>query len=226
MSAVESTLERLGVWRDASERAALLSRLGINRDTAWFARRKNLAHSPIVPSDGMSLSMSEQFYVVHAPVRAVFDEYVAAPPFEVWPKERIEFRFAYAPGGDVRLEPTQPWPGLQEGMRLFADLKVWPLQAMQLMVGVEITRVQADREIRYDYLDGSVTLGFNRMRFEADADDPRATHVHHYSEYRGTSLRDRLLMPLLQPVLHVGFVNAMHYGMRARIEAKCASAGR
>lgn len=186
----------------------------LSRDTAWFARRGPLHERRILSTAGQSLRVSEQRYTIAAPLPRVFAAYCSASPAEVWPRERVVFRCAFAPGGSERLGA---WPGMQVGMKVFADLLVVPLRFLRIMVGVEVTRLEPGREIRYDYLDGSTTAGFNSIQFIEDGD---ATRVRHYSEYVGTSPGVRAVIPTFQPILHVGFVDGMHRGMKARIEGR------
>lgn len=189
----------------------------LSRDVAWFDRRRSLVALPVVPTLGARLAVSAQRYEIAAPLARVFEAYVSAPPAEVWPADRIAFRCAFAPGSSTRIGPDDPWPGLAVGTKLFADLAVLPGRSLlAIMVGVEVTRVEPLREIRYDYLEGAVTRGWNAMLFTPVSHG--VTRVDHVSHYRGTSALDRLLMPLLQPVLHVGFVDALHARMKARIE--------
>ena len=205
----------------------LMAGLGLARDLAWFDRRVVLEDQEIDPvPEGTGLKVSEQHYTVAAPLQAVFDAYLHAQPDEAWPAEWIRFHFALLPGSRERLDADN-YPGaLPVGSRVFVELKCRPLQRwLCLMVGVEVTRIDPGREIRYEYLEGSVTMGHNSMFFEAaeDEDGQPCTRIHHYSEYRGTSLLLRTVMPLFQPTMHVGFVDALHRGMKERIEAGAGS---
>jgi len=194
-----------------------VSALSLSRDVAWFDRRHSLIDLPVLPTGGQHLSRSAQRYEIHAPLERVFSEYLAAPPAAVWPADRITFRFGVAPGTRERIGPKAPWPGLAVGTKLFADLAVVPFgQRLRIMVGVVVTRIEPLFEIRYDYLQGAVTRGWNSMRFCALASG--RTQVDHVSHYRGTAALHRALMPLLQPVLHVGFVDALHANMKEQIE--------
>lgn len=194
----------------------------LSRDVAWFDRRRSLLDLPVLPVGDERLSLSAQRYVIGAPLPRVFAEYLAAPPAEVWPADRITFRFGVAPRSRQRIGPDAPWPGLSVGTKLFADLAVVPFgRLLRIMVGVVVTRIEPLFEIRYDYLEGAVTRGWNSMRFAALADGH--TRVDHVSYYRGTAVLHRALMPLLQPVLHVGFVDGLHANMKARLERAGAS---
>lgn len=192
--------------------------MSLSRDVAWFDRRRSLVDLAVLPTGSEPLSCSAQRYEIAAPLGRVFAAYLGAPPGEAWPAERIAFRCAFAPGSSTRIRPGDPWPGLAVGMRLFADLAVVPRggRLLSIMVGVLVTRVEPLTEIRYDYLEGAVTRGWNAMRFSEPS--PGRTRVDHVSWYRGTAALHRALMPLLQPVLHVGFVDALHARMKARIE--------
>jgi hypothetical protein len=182
----------------------------IQRDVAYFARQGPLERRRVIPTAGQLLAISEQRFVIERGISDVFAAYRAAPPDRLWPRERISYRQAFLPDGTRR----DDYPELEVGMKLFCDLKF--LEVIRIMVGVEVTKIEPEREIRYDYLEGAVTMGWNSVCFEPDG--PARTRVRHYSEYRGTSWRDRLLMPLLQPYLHVGFVNALHRNMKTLIE--------
>ena len=201
----------------------LMAWLGLARDLAWFDRRMVLEDQGIAPiPEGAPLKVSEQRYTVAAPLQEVFDAYLHAQPDEAWPIEWIRFHFALLPGSRQRLDADR-YPGaLPVGSRVFVELKCRPLHRwLCLMVGIEVTRIDPGREIRYEYLEGSVTMGHNSMFFEAaeDASGRPYTRIHHASEYLGTSSLLRLVMPFFQPMLHVGFVDALHHGMKARIEA-------
>lgn len=189
--------------------------MNLSRDVAWFDRQLSLVDLPVLPTRGEDLSCSAQDYEIDAPLGRVFAAYLATPPAAAWPAERITFRFAVAPGSTSRLGPGDPWPGLAAGTRLFGDLSIVP-GLLSIMVGVLVTRVVPLTEIRYDYLQGAVTSGWNSMSFSEPS--PGRTRIDHVSWYRGTAPLHRALMPLLQPVLHVGFVDAMHALMKARIE--------
>jgi hypothetical protein len=203
--------------KNASAIGRFLSQVGISKDAAYFSRKKPLGQRSIMPMPADSeLSISEQFYRIQAPIQDVFSAYTMTPPAEVWPAQRIVYHSLWAPPYAQPWDDSQQWPGLQLGMKLICDLKVIPpFTALRIYVGVEVTRIETDRCIRYDYLEDSVTVGYNEIRFIAESDG--STRLHHYSEYRGTSLRDRLLMPLMQNYLHVGFVDALHMGMAAKI---------
>ncbi len=193
--------------------------MSLSRDVAWFDRRGSLLDLPVLPTGGETLSCSTQHYEIAAPLGRVFATYVGTPPAAAWPAERITFRCAFAPGSSARIRPGDPWPGLSVGTRLFGDLAVVPLvfgRLLSIMVGVVVTRVEPLTEIRYDYLEGAVTRGWNSMLFSEPS--PGRTRIDHVSWYRGTAALHRALMPLLQPVLHVGFVDALHARMKARIE--------
>jgi hypothetical protein len=196
---------------------------GLCRDLAYFDARVSLNDLPIIPvGPDERLPVSEQKYSIHGPLDTVFDAYRCAEPHEMWPRDRITFRFCTLPGSDKRHGPEGEIPPIEEGMKVFCDLKVKPLDRyLAIMVGVAVTRVETNREIRYDYLEGSVTRGFNSMRFHEETNDrgERVTHIHHYSEYQATSRRLQLFFPIMQPLLHVGFVNALHHGMKERIES-------
>jgi hypothetical protein len=178
--------------------------------------------SVLALNPSQSVPVSEQHYVIHAPIQKVFEAYCTAKPHHMWPAHRIEFRFCTVPENDMRYGPPDEIPPVQQGMQMFCDLKVKPLgRYLSIMVGVEVTQFIPNREIRYDDLQGAVTRGFNRMSFseERTSDGNAITHVHHYSEYQATSPVLRFFFPILQPLLHVGFVNELHGGMKQRIEA-------
>jgi hypothetical protein len=197
----------------------LIERLGINADTAAFARRGPLHERQVIPlSASRKPAVSEQRYTIDRPLAEVFHAYRTADSSSIWPRERIQYRCAYLPGSTEPLLAHESFGGLQVGMKFFGDLLVHPFpERLRLMVGVEVTKIAAERELRYDYLDGSVTAGWNSVFFAADG--AGATRIHHYSEYIGTSFLHRALMPIFQPILHVGFVDALHGGMKRRIEA-------
>ncbi len=205
----------------------LMARLGLARDLAWFDRRMSLEDLGIAPVPvGDRLKVSEQRYTIAAPLQMVFDAYLHARPDEVWPTEWVQFHFTLLPGSRQRLG-VESYPAvLPLGSRVFVELKCRPLHRwLCLMVGVEVTQIEPERQIRYDYLEGSVTLGHNSIFFEAGEDErgQPCTRIHQYSEYLGTSPLLRTVMPLFQPMLHVGFVNALHHGMKKRIEAATGS---
>jgi len=196
---------------------------GLCRNLDYFDTRVSLHELPIIPIDpNESAPVSEQHYTIRAPLETVFEAYRCADPHDMWPSERITFRFCTLPGSNKRYEPDGDVPPIQEGMKAFCDLKALPLDRyLSIMVGVAVTRVEKNWEIRYDYLEGSVIRGYNSMRFreETDPNGQPVTAIHHYSEYQATSRRLKLLFPVMQPLLHVGFVNALHHGMKQRIES-------
>ena len=201
----------------SSRLSQLLSRTGISRDITYFERKRPLAQREIMPSNDFALDVSEQFYQLNAPIEAVFNAYAHTPPAQVWPASRVVYHSVWFPPYDKAWQEEDVWPGIQEGMKLFCDLKVLPpYGALRIYVGVQVTRVEPLSCIRYDYLEDSVTIGYNELRFSSESGG--TTKLHHLSEYRGTTLRDRVLMPLMQEYLHVGFVHALHRGMAAKIE--------
>ena len=205
----------------------IMALAGLCRNLDYFDARVCLNDLPIVPIDANeSAPVSEQHYVIQAPLETVFEAYRCADPQDMWPSDRITFRFCTLPGSDKRFGPDDNPPPIQEGMKAFCDLKALPLDRyLSIMVGVAVTRVEKNKEIRYDYLEGSVTRGHNSMRFreERDDDGQSITAIHHYSEYQATSRRLKLFFPIMQPLLHVGFVNALHHGMKERIESAVRS---
>jgi hypothetical protein len=198
--------------------AGFLSRLGISKDTAYFMGKRPLKDRRIIPVPPATvLSVSEQFYEFNAPIETVYAAYTKTPPSQVWPESRILYRAAFFPPYDEPWDGKTEWPGLAMGMRLFCDLKVFPPSSLlTIYVGVEVTGLEENTCIRYEYLEDSVTMGYNEVRLSGNG--PNSTRVHHRSEYRGTSFRDRLLMPVMQEYLHVGFVDALHGGVQKRVE--------
>jgi hypothetical protein len=197
---------------------------GLCQDLDYFDARVSLTDLPVIPvAPDERLAVSEQHFSIHAPVETVFEAYRCADPHDMWPRDRITFRFCTLPGSDNRYGPDGEVPAIQVGMKAFCDLKVKPFgRHLAIMVGVAVTRVETNREIRYDYLEKSVTRGFNSMRFhqESDENGQPITFIHHYSEYEATSRLLKLVFPIMQPILHVGFVNALHHGMKQRIESQ------
>jgi hypothetical protein len=202
--------------------SSLFAHLTLSRDTRYFERvlSNDLAELPIhavSPYDKARLSWSVQRYSIDAPVAKVFAAYLLSPPSEAWPRDRFAFRFAVRANG-VRIAPGDAWPGLEVGMKIFGDLLVDPPRGrLRIMVPVVVTRVAPPNIVRYEYLENAVTMGHNEILFTEEPDCPR-TRVCHTSEYRGTSPFARLLMPVMQRRLHVGFVDAMHGGMKRRLE--------
>jgi|GEM_PF-3843654 len=199
-----------------------LAWLGITRDLAWFDRRIQLEKQEIIAIPiGAKLKVSEQFYQIEAPIGDVYSAYIRAKPADLWPKKWIVFHFLLLPNSTERKNAAQyPCP-LPIGSRVFVELLCRPLHRwLRLMVGVQVTELSHNHSLRYDYLEGSVTMGYNRIQFTEFIRENGTvyTQIHHYSEYLGTSALLRIIMPFFQKSLHVGFVDALHSGMKNTIE--------
>ncbi len=184
------------------------------RPTEYFAERIVLADLERV--DGETPRVSRQSYRVAAPASAVFDAYTQAGPSVLFPRTHLRFRRAYLPGESEPILDGDVWPGLVEGMKIFADLVLRPLQ-WGIMVPVVVSRVDPRRRVlQYDYLEGAITRGFNRVSL-TPCDD--ATIVDHLCRFDGTSVLARATFPLLYNRFHVGFVDRMHESVGAHAEA-------
>jgi hypothetical protein len=204
-----------------------LAWLGTTRDLAWFDQRMTLEDLKTIEiPTGTKLKISEQFYRINDTVEVVYQAYVNAKPTDLWPEEWIVFHFVLLPDSTARQDVTQYPTPIPIGTRVFVELLCRPLHRwLKLMVGIEVTELTKNQTLRYDYLEGSVTMGHNLVRFQEKTDDSGAvyTEVHHYSKYLGTSLLLRLIMPFFQKSLHVGFVDAMHNGMKNSIEQRSST---
>jgi hypothetical protein len=199
-----------------------LAWIGVTRNLAWFDQRVTLEDAEIIGrSSEVKLKVSEQYYQINAPIEAVYQAYTTGRPTDLWPEKWIIFHFLLLPNSRAR-KGIEDFPKTTVvGSRVFVELLCRPLHRwLKLMVGVEVTALEEEHQLRYDYLEGSVTMGYNIIFFKELSGDSgeRYTQIHHYSEYRGTSLLLRLIMPLFQKSLHVGFVDALHTGMKEKIE--------
>jgi len=199
-----------------------LAWIGATRDLSWFDQRMTLEDLNIIhiPA-GTTLKVSEQYYQIEAPLETVYHAYTHAKATDLWPTEWIKFHFILVPDSKERLDSTRYPTPIPLGSKVFVELLCRPLHRwLKLMVGVQVTELVENRQLRYDYLEGAVTMGHNIVRFHAKTKDDGTTYtqVHHYSEYLGTSPLLRIIMPLFQKRLHGGFVDALHHGMKRNIE--------
>src|SRR5438105_4986413 len=89
-------------------------------------------------------------------------------PARVWHSSFIQFQYAVDAAGE-KIRPSF-WPGLEPGQKLFIDLKgVPPTGIVKVGLGLQITRVDPKkREIRFEYIDPSPSVGEQRIKLEAD----------------------------------------------------------
>lgn len=184
------------------------------RSTDYFAERIVLRDLERVR--GETPRVSCQSYRIAASPSAVFRAYTQAGPSVLFPRTHLRFRRAYLPGEPEPILEGEAWPGLVEGMKIFADLVLRPLR-WGIMVPVVVSRVDARRRVlQYDYLEGAITRGFNRVTLAPSGD---TTVVEHLSRFDGTSRLASATFPLLYDRFHVGFVDRMHESVGAHAEA-------
>ena len=184
------------------------------RSTDYFAERVVLRDLERV--GGEATRVSRQSYRVAAPASVVFSAYTQSGPSVLFPRTHLQFRRAYLPGASEPILEGDAWPGLVEGMKIFADLVLRPLR-WGVMVPVVVSQVDASRRVlQYDYLEGAITRGYNRVTLTPSGD---ATVVDHLCRFDGTSLLANATFPLLYDRFHVGFVDRMHASVGAHAEA-------
>jgi len=207
--------------------AKFLALIGLTRNLAWFDKRMVLEDLKIIPiPPGKKLKVSEQYYKIDAPLADVYEAYINARPEDMWPEEWILFHFLIAPNSKERLSSDNFPTPIQVGSRAFVELLCRPMHRwLKLMVAVEVTELKKNETLRYDYMEGCVTKGWNIIHFreEHDSSGNPQTLIHHRSEYLGTSTLIRMSMPFFQKKLHVGFVDALHGGMTKLIYEKRSS---
>lgn len=190
--------------------------MALLRSTRSFEKRRGALHDLAVPAalatDSLAAKVVEQDFVVKGPIAGVFKTYRTAPREIAFPPAWVDLRFAYTPGAAVKIGP-EAWTELRQGMKLFVDMK---RPFGRTMIPLLVARVDNEREIRFEYLEGSLVLGFDSIRFVADG--ATATRVTHHAEHRPVGTVARALFPIVHPMVHGGFVRALHGGMKKYIE--------
>lgn len=162
-------------------------------------------------------------YLIDAPRSRVFQIYLQSHPAETWPEAMVRFWAARTVDGRIVLA-DDPWPTMAVGTRVCCGLRLLtPTDGFNVWTGVEVTAIEPERRLRYEYLEGSTTAGSNEVRFDERGGQ---TLVTHRSEYCGATRLEHALIPLLEERFHGGFVDGMHAGLKRRCEAGEATAPR
>lgn len=204
------------VWSAVTSKLDSLARQ-VFRETDYYVDRMSLPD--LERAQGDTPRFSRQSYRIDAPPQRVFRAYTEAEPAVLFPRTHLRFCRAYLPGSSEPTFDDDAWPGLVEGMRIFADLILRPLP-WAIMVPVIVSRVDpTERVLQYDYLEGAITRGFNRVTLTPAPDDPDRTIIDHTCRFDGTTAVARATFPLFYDRYHVGFVERMHASVGAYAEA-------
>lgn len=140
----------------------------------WYQTQAHLSH------DGE--------WLIDAPLSEVWQFYLHTPMRTVWTSEKIKYGFSVGPDHQAVIDESK-WPGLEVGTRFYLDILAEPTGYIwRIGFGIEITEIQPEKLIKYEYLDFSPAYGEQWLTFEAVGE--QQTRVRFLTRYLG---KDRLM---------------------------------
>lgn len=123
-------------------------------------------------------------WIIDAPLSEVWQTYLHTPMKTVWTSTKIQYGFAATPDHRSFIEDEESWPGLDVGTRFYMNILGEPTGYFCKMgFGIEITEIQPEKLIKYEYLDFSPAYGEQWLTFEAVG--ANQTRVHFQTKYLG-----------------------------------------
>ena len=120
------------------------------------------------------------------PLEQVWKIYTETPLKKIWKSNTIIYAFSLDPGASKPLDQNQvpDKSTLQVGSRFFLNIHGEPLGLIcNLGMGAEVTEIEYQKKIKFEYLDFSPSYGVQVIYFEAV--DPETTRVTHMTKYQG-----------------------------------------
>ena|GEM_PF-3929533 len=122
-------------------------------------------------------------WLINAPIAEVWQFYMHTSMKAVWTSKKIQYGFSVGPDRLAVIDESA-WPGLEVGTRFFMDIFAEPTGWLCKMgFGIEITEIQPEKLIKYEYLDFSPAYGEQWLTFAEVG--PRQTRVHFQTRYLG-----------------------------------------
>jgi hypothetical protein len=199
------------------------------RPTAWFFQLKSPGEFKVArPGSFADLSQflrNDMRFTVGERVSTVWTGYRTINPLKIWSSNRAWLYAVYSPSLErtlYRKDLETTWPGFEKGMKVYIDMSSLPVAVTHrpaMMVGLEITRMDASRHIvEYRYLEGSPSYGKQVLSFRQSPNDPSSTEVLHETWYRSYGK----VVEAMYPVYHRDMLKGMHGRFKQEIEGDSA----